>query len=56
MTVKGRILIVDDDPDFVKTTKMILLAGGHEVVVAEDSSRGWKRLRKAGPILCSSTS
>ena len=51
MTVKGRILIVDDDPDFVKTTKMILLAGGHEVVVAEDSRQGLEKIKESRPHL-----
>ena len=51
MTVKGRILIVDDDPDFVKTTKMILLADGHEVTVAEDGRQGLDKIRESRPQL-----
>ncbi len=51
MATKGRILIVDDDPDFVKTTKMILLADGYEVVVAEDARQGLEKIKESRPQL-----
>lgn len=51
MATKGRILIVDDDPDFVKTTKMILIADGYEVVVAEDARQGLDKIRETQPHL-----
>ena len=51
MATKGRILIVDDDPDFVKTTKMILLADGYEVVVAEDARQGLEKIKESQPHL-----
>jgi DNA-binding response OmpR family regulator len=51
MAAKGRILIVDDDPDFVKTTKMILIADGYEVVVAEDARQGLDKIRESRPHL-----
>lgn len=51
MATKGRILIVDDDPDFVKTTKMILLADGYEVVVAEDGRQGLEKIKEHKPHL-----
>lgn len=51
MAPKGRILIVDDDPDFVKTTKMILLADGYEVVVANDGKQGLEKIKQARPDL-----
>lgn len=51
MATKGRILIVDDDPDFVKTTKMILLADGYEVVVAEDGQEGLEKIKGSQPQL-----
>lgn len=51
MATKGRILIVDDDPDFVKTTKMILIADGYEVVVAEDARQGLEKIRGSRPQL-----
>ena len=51
MATKGRILIVDDDPDFVKTTKMILLADGYEVLVAEDGRQGLEKIKDSQPQL-----
>ena len=51
MTTKGKILIVDDDPDFVKATKMILIADGYEVVVAEDSRQGLDKIKENRPHL-----
>jgi CheY-like chemotaxis protein len=51
MVVKGKILIVDDDPDFIKTTKMILMTEGYEIVTASDSKEGLKILREAKPDL-----
>ena len=51
MSTKGKILIVDDDPDFVKTTKMILLADGYEVVVANDGKQGLDKIKEARPDL-----
>jgi CheY-like chemotaxis protein len=49
MASKGKILIVDDDPDFVKTTKMILLADGYEVVVANDGKQGLETIKESRP-------
>lgn len=51
MATKGKILIVDDDPDFVKTTKMILLADGYEVVVANDGKQGLDKIKEIKPDL-----
>jgi DNA-binding response OmpR family regulator len=51
MPTKGKILIVDDDPDFVKTTKMILIADGYEVVVAEDAKQGLQKIKESQPHL-----
>jgi len=51
MATKGRILIVDDDPDFVKTTKMILLADGYEVLVANDGKMGLEKIKEVKPDL-----
>ena len=49
MATKGRILIVDDDPDFVKTTKMILLSDGYEVLVANDGKQGLEKIKEVKP-------
>ena len=51
MATKGKILIVDDDPDFVKTTKMILLADGYEVLVANDGKQGLEKIKESNPDL-----
>jgi CheY-like chemotaxis protein len=51
MAAKGKILIVDDDPDFVKTTKMILLSDGYEVVVANDGKQGLEKVKESNPDL-----
>jgi CheY-like chemotaxis protein len=51
MANKGKILIVDDDPDFVKTTKMILLSDGYEVIVANDGKQGLERIKESRPDL-----
>jgi DNA-binding response OmpR family regulator len=51
MATKGKILIVDDDADFVKTTKMILLADGYEVAVAGDARQGLATVGEIKPQL-----
>lgn len=51
MATKGKILIVDDDLDFVKTTKMILLSDGYEVVVANDGKQGLEKIKEIKPDL-----
>ncbi|MHC1745153.1 MAG: response regulator transcription factor [Syntrophobacteraceae bacterium] len=51
MATKGKILIVDDDPDFVKTTKMILLTDGYEVFWAEDGKEGLVKAKELQPDL-----
>lgn len=51
MAAKGKILIVDDDPDFIKTTKMILMTDGYEIVTASDGKEGLRVVREAKPDL-----
>ena len=36
----SKILVVDDDPDFVEATRMVLEAGGYQVVCAADGDEG----------------
>ena len=36
MTTKKKILLIDDDSDFLLATKLILETGGYEVFMAED--------------------
>lgn len=49
MAGKGKVLIVDDDPDFVKTTKMILISDGYEVIVATDARQGLEMVKESRP-------
>jgi len=45
MTAKKKILLIDDDRDFLMATKLILESGGYEVFLAADGKTGveiWK--------------
>lgn len=46
-----KILIVDDDPDFVESMRFILVSHGYEVVSAGDSDEGWAVLEAEEPDL-----
>jgi len=47
----AHILVVDDDPDVVETTALILSADGHEVDVASNGKEGLNALERALPDL-----
>ena len=51
MATKGTILVVDDDPDIVETTKTILEAAGYGVVTASNGAEGLAKARSAKPDL-----
>jgi len=52
MGEKGRkILVIDDDPDFVKSTGMVLRSGGYEVVEAYSGKEGLEKSRAEKPDL-----
>jgi len=51
MATKAKILIVDDDADFAKSTKMILLADGYEVIIASDGKEGLRKVEEEKPNL-----
>ena len=51
MPKKARILIVDDDPDFVEATKMVLESVPYEVVVARNGKEGIEVAKKKKPDL-----
>jgi len=36
----ANILVVDDDPDFVRATKLVLEKNGHEVITASSGDSG----------------
>jgi len=51
MERKTKILLVDDDKDFVEATKLVLESGPYEVTVAYDGDEGLVKARKEKPDL-----
>lgn len=51
MERNARILIIDDDPDFVAATKKVLESKPYEVLVAYDGDEGLQRTREEEPDL-----
>lgn len=49
MTVKRKILIVDDEPDMVENTRLFLDHKGHEVLSAFDGEEGLRIARQERP-------
>jgi len=50
MADKFKVLLVDDDPDFVEATKLILeKKGGYSVVVAYDGNEGLEKCKEENP-------
>ena len=49
--MKKRILIVEDEPDILKTTQYVLESEGYEVFTAEDGEEGLKKMDTARPDL-----
>jgi CheY-like chemotaxis protein len=47
----AKILVVDDDPDFVKVTRRVLEKAGYEVVSAASGSKALETMRKDRPDL-----
>jgi CheY-like chemotaxis protein len=47
----AKILVVDDDPDFVRATKLVLEKNGHEVISASSGDSGFRRAKEDGPAL-----
>jgi CheY-like chemotaxis protein len=47
----AKILVVDDDPDFLETTRMVLEPAGYEVITAADGEKGLARSRAENPDL-----
>lgn len=47
----AKILVVDDDPDFIKITRTILQFQKHEVLTAANGEEGLKVMRKEKPDL-----
>jgi len=45
------ILLVDDDPDFVDATKLILEKSKYKVITASNAEEGWKKAQAENPDL-----
>jgi CheY-like chemotaxis protein len=48
---KGKILVIDDDPDIALTTRLALEQGGYEVVEARSSAEGLEKVKAEKPDL-----
>lgn len=51
MKKRAKILLVDDDADFVETTKIILETRHYEVIVAHNGDEGLRKAREEKPDL-----
>jgi two-component system alkaline phosphatase synthesis response regulator PhoP len=51
MADKKKILLVDDDPDFVEAVKVIVENGGYDVTVAYDGKEGLEAVEEEKPDL-----
>ena len=47
----AKILIIDDDPDFVDATRLVLEKEGHRVIQAANGSAGYQTARSEKPDL-----
>ena len=51
MFAKGKILVIDDDPDFLESVGIVLESRGYEVHTAESASEGLSEMRRLKPDL-----
>lgn len=51
MGKRPKILLVDDDADFVESTKTVLESKPYEIVVANDGDEGLRKAREENPDL-----
>ncbi len=51
MEKKARILIVDDDADFVESTRIVLESKNYQVIVAVNGNDGLRKAKKETPDL-----
>ena len=49
MTAKAKILLVDDDPDFLEMHKAVLVNHGYDVITATSGREGLERIRTELP-------
>ncbi|MBN1658343.1 MAG: response regulator [Anaerolineae bacterium] len=45
----AKVLVVDDDPDFVKVTSRVLQQAGHEVITAANGAKALQTMRQDAP-------
>ena len=45
----AKILLVDDDPEFVNVTRLILEKNEHEVISASSGEEGWEKAKSENP-------
>jgi DNA-binding response OmpR family regulator len=51
MEERAKILLIDDDPDFVRATKKVLESKPYEVIVAYNGEEGLQKVRDEKPDL-----
>ena len=51
MTKKAKVLLIDDDVDFVEATKIVLESKPYEVIVAKEGNEGLRKAREEKPDL-----
>lgn len=51
MSEKTKILLIDDDPDFVEATKLVLESKPYEVITAANGNEGLTKAKKEKPKL-----
>ena len=51
MTKKAKILLIDDDVDFVEATKIVLESKPYEIIVANEGAEGLRKAREEKPDL-----
>jgi CheY-like chemotaxis protein len=49
MADRAKVLVVDDDPDVVEATRLILERNGYHVLTAEDGGKGLAQVRAERP-------
>lgn len=51
MAEPAKILLVDDDPDFVEATRLVLQSKSYQIVVAHNGEEGLRKAREEKPDL-----
>ncbi len=51
MTKIPKVLLIDDDPDFVEATRIVLESKPYEVIVSHDGDDGLRKAREQSPDL-----